>query len=546
MRGAGGSVTLSIPAGNQAQRRFRAGASVNHGSISSQSMHSIGVSIPNIQSFVMITAPTEDRTFSVAPANGTITGNTSPYDDPPETRFSAGTWERVSSGNVSWNQSTDIRLALNPGHRHLANSALSITATMTNAQRNPSTATITAASVSGDAGDEIRTFRFNNIQGYVTNISVANIPRQTFSVEFRPGTAPTNGGAIAPTTQIPTVQKAFGVELRPVASPAGVPIFPSARYSVANANWEQVGWRTGSQEVLNHRNFANSGTTSATLFAPNGTTTWGAGTSVTDFAYEPVTWTTLQRTIPAMHNENTILFPIWAPQQTAVSFVQGAAPPGSGDRGGDTVVIQRLTGNQFAYPSVNFTINSGAIWEQVGWSRNPDINARIIPPLQTTLPSGSIANGHVITAGSTVSFEAWGTTRTYYPVWRRAPAQGSVNIQFIGAPHGFTETSLKTIDPNLSASMPFVVNGTQIFHTEDTTAQVLLPSINQMNTLGQAHGLIFDGWYIRTSWAPATQRICDTSAPGNPVVIPWQNGIFPTPWAPNEWEPYIWIEALWV
>jgi len=385
-----------------------------------------------------------------------------------------------------------------------------------------------------------RQFTITDIQSNITALGVNSLEIQTFSVNYSRGSPPANHNSGDVSAQIASGTKVWNVPFD----------IPATRYTVANGNWEQVGWTTGATMVLNHRNFANAGTPSTTLFVPDGITTWGAGTGVVHHDGTPVTWTTLQRRIPAggdnpsIYNATISLNPIWAPQQTAVSFVQGAAPPGSGDRGGDTVVIQRLTGNQFTYPGASFTINSGAIWEQIGWSRNPDINARIHRPLSP--PTGDILHNHVITAGSTVSFEAWGTTRTYYPVWRRAFTQGSVNIQFIGAPHGFTETSLKTIadDPNISSSMSFVVNGTQIFHTEDTTAQVLLPSATQMNTLGQAHGLTFGGWYIRTSWAPATQQITATNAEGK-FIIPWQNGIFPTPWAPNEWEPYVWIEAWW-
>jgi len=399
--------------------------------------------------------------------------------------------------------------------------------------------------VSGAAGTAIRVFRFSSVQGALSDISVGpNLPRQTFNIAFNQGTAPTGGGTVS--TSIPAALKAHGIAMTPPpASPAGVPTFPTARHTVANGNWEQIGWNNASQVILNHRQFAS--TTTANHWTPNGTTTWGAGASVVHADGHTVNWTAAQRTIPASDNQDKQLFPVWAPRQTTVIFTLGALPPGSGEVTGSTPNQRHLTNNAFTFPGATFTVETGAIWEQVGWTRTLDIHARVVRPLETTLPSPgthTVANGHNIAAGSTVSHDhvLWpGTNVTYYPVWRRVITDGNVNVVFVGAPEGFMDTALSTLD--ISATMPFEVeSGTNQLVHAGTSEAIVLPSFDAMNSIAPS-GFTFNGWYIRTAWSPATTRLDNPATPGAEIILTssvWPPGIFP-----QLWEPYIWIEARW-
>jgi len=332
---------------------------------------------------------------------------------------------------------------------------------------------------------------------------------------------------------------------------------PAGQFSTA-AHWEQVGWTTDDAQFLTHRNFAILGTPSSTLFVPNPTgspRTFGAGTSVACLDGTIVTWTEIQRQIPADFNPDfgtpINLSPIWAPVRTELNYVLGTPPTSSGtitpaspldiDRTLDAGGI-RLTNQSFTFPSSSdvFTVSTGALWRQVGWTLQG--SPKLLPPLATLATHGNANDfGFGATYPSTHPEFAtsWGATRDIHPVWQRVITHGNVNLAFVGGPEGFMDGALQALD--LHVTMPFTVNtaDNKIYHA-GTTSEVLLASFEEMTTLGLEYGLTFQGWYIRTSWAMASQRIDNTATPTAKVAIPWQNGVY----TPN-WEPYILIEARW-
>ena len=371
---------------------------------------------------------------------------------------------------------------------------------------------------------------------------------QTYAVTYNRYGLPANHNGGALSSQISQDTKVWGNALT----------ITESKYTVANGNWEQIGWTTvepaagNNNNVLNHRNFATTGTTSATLWVPNGTSTWGAGISVTNFPTGTITWSSANKTIVATRNEDTPLYPVWAPRQTTVSFQLGTVPPGSGkiDISGSLSTLYHLTHQAFTFPGAAYVVETGAIWKQIGWTRTLDIHARVVRPLEETLPStavNAVPNGHSVLAGTPGSNDHvfWpGGTVTYYPIWQRIITDGNVNLVFVGAPEGFMDTAIAKLD--ISATMPFEIeSGTnRLLHAGETEA-VVLPSFDEMNDLGQEFDLVFQGWYIRTAWSPATKRLDDPNEIPTDAKITLTPEIWPLGIFPQLWEPYIWIEARW-
>jgi hypothetical protein len=368
------------------------------------------------------------------------------------------------------------------------------------------------------------------VDSLTANVNIPVTVWPAYDITYSQGTAPTanpqQGGAItAPTI---TGDHLFKIHDQVRILPTVVFLVPN--HATYGRNWDQVGWREGSSQMLANRNF--TATPASMIF--------GAGTGSTDAS----------RTIPTNINRAITLFPIWAPQETRVNFHLGVVPPGSGTIAGANTFQTRFTGQALTYPVrtdnqgfPHFVVRTGMLWEQVGWIRqspNADVPIanRVVGPLATTFPAGTVLNGHHIPVGT--NFEAWGTTRTYFPVWRRVITHGNVTINFVGGHDGFKADALTDLDENLSATMPFTVSTVtnQIYHADPCT-RITLPSVTDMNTLGSPHDLTFQGWFIRTSWATATTQI--NPNPDGTFTIPWTQGIF----AANGWEPFILIEARW-
>jgi hypothetical protein len=261
---------------------------------------------------------------------------------------------------------------------------------------------------------------------------------------------------------------------------------------------------------------------------------------------QTINWSSDQMNIPGMQNAAHVLHPVWAPVRTELQYVLGTAPPSSGNITPTSLPTGiRLTSQEFTFPSVAdvYTVDTGAVWKQIGW--NLGGSAKYLAPL-ADLPEIDFAPSSLFPTTHTEAFTNWGITREIHPTWRRIITDGKVNIISVGGPcvhpcpdpQGcFMHVGLANI--GVSAKMPFEVAGSTINH-EGTSTQITLPSFNEMTTLGEENGLTFQGWYIRTTWALATQRIDNTATPNARVVIPWQDGVF----APL-WEPYIWVEAWW-
>jgi len=504
--------------------------------ITGRTADTITVLVRNLTASIQVNATTEAMTWSF-PTSGTITGTR-----PGLSSVTAGSWTASAavttppnSSHVTHDATVTVTISLNPGFRHHANTAITTSST----GGSYSGAGGTRSAVSGTDGT--RTFTIQNVRSAITAIGVGDLAIQTFSVTYSRNGPPANHNGGAVSAQIANSTKIWDVAMT----------LTTSRYTVANSNWEQIGWTTAApaagnnNNVLNHRQFAR--TTTAGHWTPNGTSTWGAGASVVHADGHTVTWDVPQQ-IPASVNSPVTLYPIWAPRQTTVSFQLGTVPPGSGTINGSTPNQRHLTHNEFTFPDATFTVETGATWEQIGWTRTLDIHSRVVRPLEETLPvTGThvVANGYVVEQGSAESNDhvLWpGTNVTYYPVWRRVITDGNVNVVFVGAPEGFMDTALARLD--ISATMPFEIPpGTdQLLHAGKSEA-IVLPSFNEMNDLAQEFDLIFQGWYIRTAWEPSTTRIDDPEDPDAAVMLPpsvWPLGIFP-----QLWEPYIWIEARW-
>jgi hypothetical protein len=435
------------------------------------------------------------------------------------------------------------------------------------------------------------------IQGTLTHVSVnttstftiratsnnGNLIDRTYTMLVIPMTYPTIYGAGTAPPGGGTVQGAVGQTTKIWGN---AHTLNTARYTVSNQNWEQVGWTTGPMQWLAHRNFAISGTSSATLFVPtpNGSPrTFGAGTVVerTDPANGQrtmVEWTVANRQLPfdfnpdvAAHAVNPVLpphtpinlNPIWAPVRTDLNYHLGTPPPNSGEiTPGSPLAFTsrtlenggiRFTNQSFRFPadtiSTKYTVSTGAIWEQIGWTM--DGPQKYLPPL-ATLPVGDFAFGQWFPTNHAQFNTHWGTNRNFFPVWRRVITHGSVNVIFVGGPDSFMETDMANI--GLSASMPFTVNASNnTINRAGTSTLLTLPSHAEMQALGQAQNprLEFQGWFLRTSWEPApdANRLTAIDASGR-FTLPstlWTTGIMPqNDWEERyRWQPYIWIEARW-
>jgi hypothetical protein len=398
-----------------------------------------------------------------------------------------------------------------------------------------------------------RQFRVDFLSSNVSiNFTMHAPTRVLYNPGVDPNRVPTGGGTWSPAALVEG--SGSNTDNRLKVHNVAFTVNPAQYVNPTNNNWNHVGWSTDANitsRLLSNRNFVPNPTGNPMTIA--------AGTSMVNLTgTTPITWTTVQRQVPSDVNAQITLYPIWAPQQTDVTFALGERPPQSGTITGATETRIRYTGQRFTYPvsagssAPHFVVTTGALWAQVGWIRNTTtangavpIASRIHRPLTeltTNFAGGFVLNGHDIALGS--NHEGWGTSRTYFPVWRRVITEGSVNIFFIGGPDGFMDEDIEGLGLGVSAVNPFTVNGSVINYA-DTTTQFTLPSFNQMRALGEEHGLTFQGWFMRTMWDHATVRIDNAAQSDDRVVIPWHNGIFPTTWEPFGWEPYIWIEARW-
>jgi len=233
-------------------------------------------------------------TANITAINATRTINT--YSVPTSGTFTGGSWT-ASPNPVNYDGTVTVQITLAEGYRHHANSAISVTRVGGGG---------TPASATGSAGDTTRTFTISNVQSPITNITVGNLAIQTFTITYSAGATPPNSGGVTGTiTPTNTDTKTYGVAFN---LPTGV--FTTTPVG----NWEQVGWSTDPtllNRLLYHRNFSTTGTTSSTLFVPDGITTWGAGTDIFSIS-GTINWTTTQKQIPASVNNAVTLYPIWA------------------------------------------------------------------------------------------------------------------------------------------------------------------------------------------------------------------------------------------
>jgi hypothetical protein len=431
----------------------------------------------------------------------------------------------------------------------------------------------------------------------------------TFSVVYHAGTSPVGGGAVQGSVGGQTYSWGNALTLN------------TARFTVANQNWEQVGWSTNptftaGHHWLAHRNFATTGN-NETTFAPvpspaNGFSsanpngvhrTFGAGTSVArtnpaNGDISTVTWQEVaHRQIPADYfiapnptsSTPINLYPIWAPVRTDLHYRLGVPPPNSETiTPGSPIEFTtrtlanggiRFTNQSFRFPAdtltTRYAVSTGAEWRQVGWtlSGSPKYlrpHSTLPDQASTTNPGGmDFAPGQVFQSTHPLFATHWGATRDIFPVWRRVITHGNVIVTFVGGPDGFMEEDLQRLE--IATSMPFRVapNGITINHASPTaehpndmspfSGQITLPTFAQMTGLGLAQDptLVFEGWFLRTSWDPdEVVPLTATNASGRytlpstlctncptPIACPcgiWPQGIFD-----SVWEPYIWIEARW-
>jgi len=451
----------------------------------------------------------------------TTTHNTSPWSANRTWTVPSYTISPMSGTGGSWTASTT-----NTSRFHGSVHTITVTAGTNWAFASPEAVSATGNNVSyGDRTDAfVRTIIVSRLTSHITlNITTT----EAYRVTYAHGTTPPNGVTVQGT--VPT-----GFKIRDLTAPIATQSF-----TVSNANWIHVGWREGSPLTLTHRNISHSGTTSETLWVPNGIDSWGAGTGATG-AFGTVSWTTLQRELPVDLNADVTLYPIWAPRLSMVLFAPGA--PTEFNFSGTFAPItfpatERLTGQPFDLPLLTFTISNGT-WEQIGWTWQQN-GKQVI--MYQSIPNGDFDIGATVPGTNEGLAEGWSDTRTIYAVWRRVITHGSVNIVFVGGPEGFLSAALAGTNLQLWASMQFDIVDGDILHT-GTEVPFSLPSFEAMTDLGERYGLVFEGWHIRKSWEPDdTQRIDDPEAPEDRTTgIPWAIGII----AP-ELEPFIWIEAWW-